>query len=178
MHWKIGLMPIVVLLFMLTSPINAVADGKGPHPAKVPLAEDGALQLSPEDRCPVCGMFPAKRPRNAAGMLLADGRGFYFCGNGCLLRTYRHSRQYIGVAPEEIKRMVVQSYFRGAPLDARKAWWVKGSDVVGPMGPALVALEDEAAVKTFQERHGGKVVFQIDRLDEEQWQQILPKKKH
>ena len=56
------------------------------------------MQIGSHDRCPVCGMFPAKRPKNAAAMALADGRVFYFCGNGCLLRTWRNSGKYLGVA--------------------------------------------------------------------------------
>jgi copper chaperone NosL len=165
-------------LFLLLAIWSAVAlaEGKGPLPALRPLAANGLPQISPADRCPVCGMFPAGHPANAAAMKLVDGRHFYFCGNGCLLRAFRHSRRYLGIGPEEIERMVVLSYFSGIALDARRAWWVKGSDVVGPMGPALVTIEDEKAVKIFQERHGGDMVFRLDDLDEVQWKQILPEK--
>lgn len=165
-----------LLILLLLWPVCAPAQGKGPVAAKMAITEEGGVQISASDRCPVCGMYPAKRPRHAAGMILSDGRCFYFCGNGCLLRTFRHSRHYLGVGAEEVQRMVVMDYFTGTPLEARDAWWVAGSDVVGPMGPALVALKSEQAVYSFQGRHGGKLVFRLNQLDETAWQKILPPK--
>lgn len=166
----------ILMVLLLSWPAGALAQGKGPIAAKLTIAEDGSLHLSAADRCPVCGMYPAKRPKSAAGMVLGDGRCFYFCGNGCLLRTYHRPRQYLDVDVEDIHRMVVKDYFTGAPLDARDAWWVAGSDVVGPMGPALVALNSEQAVSSFQARHGGKLVFRLNQMDETLWQRILPPK--
>ena len=165
---------LMVLVFSLAA--YAPAQGKGPVAAEKPIAEDGSLRISASDRCPVCGMYPAKRPKSATGMALGDGRCFYFCGNGCLLRTYRRSRHYLGVGDDDIQRMVVMDYFTGAPLDAWEALWVSGSDVVGPMGPALVALNSEQAVNSFQARHGGRLVFRLNQMDEALWQRILPPK--
>jgi len=93
-----------------------------------------------------------------------------------LLRTYHRSRHYLGVGADDVQRMVVKDYFTGAPLNARDAWWVAGSDVVGPMGPALVALNGEQAVNSFQARHGGKLVFRLNQMDEALWQRVLPPK--
>lgn len=152
--------------------------GKGPHAALKTVDADGHMQFSKEDRCPVCGMFPAKRPKNAAAMVLKDGRTFYFCGNGCLLRTWRHSDRHLKVPAESIQRMVVQDYFSGAPLDAEKAWWVAGSDVVGPMGPALVALRTEQEMERFKARHGGRKVFRLEQIDDALWADLFPPKKH
>lgn len=148
--------------------------GKSPLAAQKPLADDGRMQISETDRCPVCGMFPAKRPKTAAAMVLADGRTFYFCGNGCLLRTWHATPAYLNAPREAIRRMVVRDYFSGDPLDADKAWWVAGSDVIGPMGPAIVAMGSEQAVERFQARHHGKTVFQLDGLNEQLWDRLFP----
>lgn len=135
------------------------------------------MRISDQDRCPLCGMFPAKRPKTAAGMSLVDGRTFYFCGNGCLLRAWRDPAAYLGATPASIQRMVTQDFFSGVPLDAQQAWWVAGSDVVGPMGPALVALADEAEVAQFKARHGGTIVFRLAQMDDALWQKLFPPKK-
>ena len=92
------------------------------------------MVLSDSDRCPVCAMFPARRPETAAAMTLTSGETFYFCGNGCLLRTWLRSMVYIGKPQNQIDRIVVRDYFSGKPVDGRKATWVAGSDVVGPHG--------------------------------------------
>lgn len=165
-----------LMVLLLSWPGCVLAQGKGPLSAKLPMDDDGSLHISTADRCPVCGMYPAKRPKSAAGMALGDGRCFYFCGNGCLLRTYHRTQHYLGVDTDDIQRMVVKDYFTGAPLEARDAWWVAGSDLVGPMGPALVALNSEQAVNSFKARHGGKLVFRLNQMDEALWQRILPPK--
>jgi nitrous oxide reductase accessory protein NosL len=164
-----------LILGVLTAP--AMADPP-PRPvaALVPLTADGRMQISDPDRCPLCGMFPAKRQKSAAAMALADGRTFYFCGNGCLLRAWHDPATHLNASSESIRRMVVRDFFSGGPLDAQQAWWVAGSDVVGPMGPALVALSSEADVTQFKARHGGTTVFQLTRMDDALWQKLFPPK--
>lgn len=153
------------------------ASARSPLPAQKSLTGDGRMQIGDTDRCPVCGMFPAKRPKSAAAMVLADGRTFYFCGNGCLLRTWHAAPDYLNASQASIRRMVVRDYFTGEPIDATKAWWVAGSDVIGPMGPALVALGTEASVTQFKARHGGKKVFQLAEMDNALWEMLFPPKK-
>jgi copper chaperone NosL len=154
-----------------------LADGKGPVPARRPLTEDCRLQVSLQDRCPVCGMFPAKWPDDAAAMVVGDDLTYYFCSNGCLLRAFRHPAKYLGVDPKKVIRLVVKDYFTGKSLDANDAFWVAGSDALGPMGPALVALSSDQAMRTFMARHGGSLVFRLDKMDEELWQRILSTRK-
>lgn len=173
-----------LILSLLSMPVGAqppakarTAPGESPLAAQNPLTADGQMQISAQDRCPVCGMFPAKRPKTAAAMALADGRTFYFCGNGCLLRTWHAAPTYLNAPRETIQRMVARDYFSGAPIDAYKAWWVAGSDVIGPMGPAIVALQTEPAVTQFKTRHGGKKVFQMVDMDEALWNSLFPPKK-
>ena len=107
-------------------------------------------------------------------MVLADGRTFYFCGNGCLLRTWHATPAYLNAPREAIQRMVARDYFTGEPIDAFKSWWVAGSDVIGPMGPAIVALGSEQDVARFQARHGGKEVFQLDGMNDALWGRVFP----
>ncbi|MEJ2038247.1 MAG: nitrous oxide reductase accessory protein NosL [Desulfosarcinaceae bacterium] len=147
--------------------------GRGPRPAQLGLGPDDALRPSPGDHCPVCGMFPARMPRYASALVLQDGRTFYFCSNRCLLQSWRHSRTHLGVPPEAIGQMRVLDYFNGAVVDAHQAWWVAGSDAIGPMGPAVVALTSPKAVEIFRKRHGGSLVFQLHQVDEALWKKII-----
>lgn len=151
--------------------------GRTPHAARLPLADQGHMQISPKDRCPVCGMFPAKRPQFAAAMVLGDGRTFYFCANGCLLRAWRDAPRHLSVAADAIHQMVVLDFFSGEVLDAHEAWWVVGSEVIGPMGPALVALRTEQDAERFRERHGGKIVFRLSQVDDALWKMLFAHRK-
>ena len=154
---------------------SAQAEQARPAAAVQGLDEHDALRPGEHDRCPVCAMVPAKRPRNAAAIELTDGATYYFCGTGCMIRSWRHPEVYLGTTPDQLARPVVQEYFDGAPIDARAAVWVAGSDVVGPMGPALVPLRSEEDAATFEERHVGKHRFQLDGLTDERWMEITGK---
>uniref|UniRef100_UPI0012EECC56 nitrous oxide reductase accessory protein NosL n=1 Tax=Desulfosarcina cetonica TaxID=90730 RepID=UPI0012EECC56 len=120
----------------------------------------------------VCAMFPARHSASAAAMTLNNGSTFYFCSNGCLLRAFLRPAAYLNARPSDIDRLSVRDYFSGRPTDARKATWVAGSDVVGPMGPAIIALSDAGQLAAFQRRHGGDTVFSLDQLTDDLWKHI------
>jgi nitrous oxide reductase accessory protein NosL len=115
-------------------------------------------------------------PKFACGIELHDGRTFYFCGTGCMIRSWLHPESFLGVEPKALKRSVVQDYFEGRHVDGLSVIWVAGSDVVGPMGPALVPVKDEEALEAFKRRHGGTVTFRLADLDDEKWEAITGKK--
>jgi nitrous oxide reductase accessory protein NosL len=148
----------------------------GPLPAVEGIDEKGALHFSEEDRCPVCAMKVKNHPRFACGIELNDGRTFYFCGTGCMIRSWLHPEAFLGVEPTALKRSVVQDYFEGQHVDGLSVIWVAGSDVVGPMGPALVPVKDERALEAFEQRHGGRVTFRLTDLDDDKWEAITGKK--
>jgi len=164
-----------ILALMLTAATIYGAES-GPAPALRPLASEGSLNLSASDRCPVCAMFPARRPRSAAAMTLKSGETYYFCSNGCLLRAWLRPAVYLGKKKATIDRLVVLDYFSGKPIDARKATWISGSDVVGPMGPAIVALGDAGQLDAFTKRHGGQNVFRFNQIDDALWRKISHRK--
>ncbi len=145
-----------------------------PVPGVLPLDENDILQVSDTDRCPVCAMQVAKHPKSAAAIVLADGTTWYFCGTGCMLKSWMHPEIYLGVQSGDLEKPVVQEYFTGAPVDAREVKWVAGSDVIGPMGPSLVPV-DMAQLAAFQARHGGATVFSLADLDDARWKQITGK---
>jgi len=167
---KAVLFRIAAALILLAG--AAWAGSGGPVAALRSLSTDGRMSLSQSDRCPVCAMFPARHPEAAAAMTLKSGETFYFCGNGCLLRAWLRPTVYLGKVRESIDRLVVLDYFSGQPIDARSATWIAGSDVVGPMGPAIIALGDADRLVVFKKRHGGKTVFTFDQIDDALWRKI------
>jgi copper chaperone NosL len=154
----------------------AAESGRFPNPGAKPLDEDGRMRISPQDRCPVCAMKVDAHPRFSSAIQLADGTTFYFCGTGCMIRAWLHPEAYLQRSKAQLRRSVVQEYFGGRHLDGLSVIWVAGSDVVGPMGPALVPLKDEADLEVFRKRHGGTAVFHLGDLDDQKWQEITGKK--
>ena len=140
-----------------------------------PLGEGLALQVSEGDRCPVCAMQVAEHQDHAAALALDDGTTYYFCGNGCMMRSWLVPEAYLGVAEGRLALPVVQEYYSRKPMDAREVLWVADSDVQGPMGVALVPLADAAAAETFRRRHGGKAPFRFEELRAETWEGLTGK---
>lgn len=163
----------IAALLALSMAMAAVAAGQsGPAAAAHPVTADGQMHLSPSDRCPVCAMFPARRPETAAALTLRSGETFTFCSNGCLLRTWLRPGVYLGKQAGAIDRVVVRDFFSGQFIDGRSATWVAGSDVMGPMGPAIITLDNADHLAAFQKRHGGRWVFTFNEVDDALWQMI------
>ena len=158
------------------APAQATPEKAGPTPAARGLDAEGHLQISQGDRCPVCGMEVKAHSKFAAGVALSDGRTFYTCGTGCLVRSHLHPERYLNAGKDQLEREVVQEYLGGRQIDALEAVWVAGSDVVGPMGPAVVPLASEDDAKIFRERHGGKATFRLGELTPARWDEITGRK--
>lgn len=162
---------VIVCGLLLLNADGLMAVG-GPAPAQTPMGATPQIVPGDADRCPVCAMFPARRPEAAAALTLHDGTTFYFCSNGCLLRAWLRPTAYLGRAQTAIDRLVVLDFLSGEPVDGRSAFFVAGSEVTGPMGPAIVALGREAHVAVFRQRHGGETVFSLETLDNALWHEI------
>jgi nitrous oxide reductase accessory protein NosL len=163
----------------LWTPLSVWVTGacaSGPLPGTIPLDKSGQMHFSKQDRCPVCGMRIIKYARFACAIQLKDKDTFYFCGASCLLKTWLRPDLFLGKPARELFKPVIQEYFSGKQMDARNVIWISGSNVIGPMGPALVPLQDEKHLQAFKKRHGGKHVFKLEDLNEKTWQIITGNK--
>lgn len=156
---------------------SAFADDSkaGPHPGLKPLDEGGAMQISKQDRCPMCAMQVSKYKKFACAVQLVNGNTFYFCSAGCMVHSWIHPEIFLGVTKAKLKRTVVQDYFTGEQVPGGAVFWVAGSDVIGPMGPALVPLKSEPHLDAFKTRHGAKTVFRLSELTDGNWKQLTGK---
>ena len=164
---------LVMLLLVAAAPGPAPA--AGPVPGRQSLGPGADMPISAEDRCPVCAMLPMRYPRFAAAIALKDGRTYYFCSPGCMLNAWLHPDIFLGNPAANLARPVVREYLSGEVMDARDVFWVSGSDVVGPMGPALVPLKDTAHLEAFRRRHGARKVFRLDELTHDNWRTLTGK---
>ena len=163
------------LLIAAINPLFA-SDGKRPQCGIKPLDEKGCMQVSAQDRCPVCGMKVIRYPKFSCAIQLKDNTTYYFCSTGCMLRSWTHPEIYLGTMPTLLKRPVVKEYFSGQQVDARDIIFVSGSDIIGPMGPALVPVLDEHYLEVLKKRHGFKNIFILKNLNDATWFEMTGKK--
>ncbi|MDO5693741.1 MAG: nitrous oxide reductase accessory protein NosL [Pseudomonadota bacterium] len=133
-----------------------------------PIAHDPASGLAPDvprpipaaARCPVCGMYPARSPRWAAQVLYRDGHVHFFDSPIDLFQFLPDVARFSpGHGQADILSVWVTDARGGDWVQADQAWYVHGSDALGPMRmgdlPAF-AQRDEA--EEFASRRGGKVL--------------------
>jgi len=116
-------------------------------------------------KCPVCGMFVAKYPDWACSMTFRDSASVYFDGPKDLFTYYLNPGKY-GPARKQadIADIHVKDYYSLAVIDGRQAFYVVGSNVLGPMGKELVpfAVKDDA--DGFMRDHRGVKILRFNEI--------------
>ena len=137
----------------------------------LPLAQ-AALPLTPKpgamDLCPVCGMLVSKYPNWVAVVVYKDGHARFFDGAKDFFKFIASPQKYdAGHQRDSIEAMWVTEFYGLTRIDARKAFYVVGSDVLGPMGHELVPLENEADARDFLKEHKGRSFVRFDQVTPE-----------
>ncbi len=142
-------MPLL-LSFLLASGLTAAPPKSAAGP-KAPV---------PKGNCAVCGMYVANFPDWAAVVTFRDGGQAWFDGPKDLFTYLLDLKRYAPKrAAGDITTIQVKDYYALKPTDARKASFVLGSDVLGPMGKELVPFGSEAGARDFLKDHHGKKVL-------------------
>lgn len=129
------------------------------EPVRVPGPEAAST-------CPVCGMFVAKYPEWIATVLYQDGHAHHFDGAKDLFKYLLDLPRWApGHQASQIHRIAVTEYYSLARINAKDAWYVTGSDVLGPMGHELIPLESQQAAEEFKSDHGGRRILRFDAID-------------
>jgi nitrous oxide reductase accessory protein NosL len=136
--------------------------------AAPPLWAGGAAPVKPGagDKCPVCGMFVAKYPDWTAEIIFSDGAAVFFDGVKDMLKYYINLRKYNPSKTQaDLDAVFVKDYYAVEFIDGRKAFYVSGSDIYGPMGKELIPFEKEAQAQEFLKDHQGKAILNFDEID-------------
>jgi len=142
----------VVYLMFLSIPKSVAADKK-------------PVEVRKSDKCPVCGMFVAGYKNWVAQIIFTDNSYAVFDGPKDMFRYYLNVKKYNPAkTASDISNIYVTEYYSTDLMDARKAFFVTGSDVYGPMGAELVPLATEAAAKDFLKDHKGSRILKFNEV--------------
>src|SRR5574340_481277 len=156
MNKKFHLLVLAILyMLFLSVPLSSAADNK-------PVA------LKKSDKCPVCGMFVSGYKNWLAEIIFMDGTYAVFDGPKDMFRYYLDLKKYNpSKTVSDISNIYITEYYSTELRDARKAFFVLGSDVYGPMGAELVPLTSEKAAKDFMKDHKGKRILKFNEISAE-----------
>lgn len=117
------------------------------------------------DACPVCGMLVARYPAWIATVVYDDGHADHFDGAKDLFKYLSDLSRYApGRTEDGIRAVGVTEYYGLTRIDAHSAWYVIGSDVLGPMGHELVPFTTEVDAHEFIADHGGTRMLRFDEV--------------
>jgi nitrous oxide reductase accessory protein NosL len=119
------------------------------------------IAVPKEAKCPICGMFVAKYPKWTAYVKDTKGKEFYFDGVKDMMKYYFNHKN------EHFSPILVQDFYTLKPIDGRKAFYVIGSNVYGPMGEELIPFQKLEDAKIFKKEHFGKRIITFDEIQED-----------
>ena len=137
-------------------------------------AKNLLMPVSDKERCPVCGMFVRPYPKWITQIQFRDGHHHSFDGMKCFCRFYFDARKFDDRhTAADFTKLLVRDCYTLKFIDHDKAYYVIGSDVLGPMGHELIPFESRERAKIFLIDHRGLKIIRfnevttelLDRLD-------------
>jgi nitrous oxide reductase accessory protein NosL len=126
------------------------------------------------DKCPVCGMLVYKFPRWAAQIFFKKNGKIHhlsFDGVKDMMKFYFNPDDYgnykIMKFRRSITKMIVTDYYTQKGIDATKAYFVIGSNILGPMGNELIPFKTLKEAKSFQKDHFGREIKEFSKLNDD-----------
>ena len=150
------LLVIVTILLLVSSVQGSIAAG--------PKAGEG---VNKESRCPVCGMFVAKYPQWLTQVNMSDGSGEVFDGVKDMMAYYFSPQQFGAAKGITAGEVFVRAYYSQDWVDGKKAIYVIGSDVNGPMGHELIPFAGQAEAESFFKDHHGSKIYSFSEITPE-----------
>jgi len=132
--------------------------------------------VSPDERCAVCGMMVAKYNPWIAQIHAAGEKPAFFDGVKDMMAYFFKPAAYGGNGDMSIAEIWVKDYYSLDYIDGRNAFYVVGSDVMGPMGEELVPFSSRTAAENFSKDHKGKQLLKFDEIEAEMIMEM--KKRH
>jgi len=113
-------------------------------------------------KCPVCGMFVSKYPKWVA-LIEVEGKKNYFDGVKDMMKFYIFDADF-PYDRAKISSFLVSDFYTLNRVDAKKAFYVIGSDVFGPMGDELIPFSSQKAAQNFMMDHAGRKIVSFEDI--------------
>ena len=114
------------------------------------------IKVDKKEKCPICGMWVYKYPKWVAQIQMKKSH-LSFDGVKDLIKYYFN---HIDIDAN----IVVRDYYSQKALDARKSFFVLGSDVYGPMGEELIPFSSLEDAQTFLMDHKAKKIVKFSKI--------------
>ena len=130
---------------------NVMIVGKRIKSGKIVEPEDN------KDECTVCRMYPARYPENKCQIQTADKGIYHFCSTRCMFTFLSDPASYAKKKVDP-KLIWATDYPSGSWMSAPSAYYVVGSEVMGPMRREAFAFDRKSEARDFARQQGGTML--------------------
>ncbi len=110
-------------------------------------------------------MLVSKYPNWVATIVYKDGHAHHFDGAKDMFKFWHDPAKYAaGHSRADMAAFWVTDFYGLRRIDARKAFYVIGSDVLGPMGHEFVPLANREDAAEFLKDHKGRRVLDFAQV--------------
>ncbi len=126
------------------------------------------IDLTRDTTCFIRHIKIYKAPKWVAKIVLANGKELFFSSPKSMFELYLqpgrwHDLQINGES--DFRGIFVTDFQTLEPTDARKAFFVYGSNVISPAGDDLVAFKSYYAAEQFAKKHNGKRILKFSEIN-------------
>ncbi|MCP3874472.1 MAG: nitrous oxide reductase accessory protein NosL [Desulfobacteraceae bacterium] len=126
------------------------------------------IPITKKDRCVVCGMFVHPYQKWITQIQFKDGSYRSFDGMKCMCRFVNNPGKYeSSKKKQDIQLILVRDYYTLKFIRHDKAFYVVGSDVLGPMGHELIPFDSKRNADIFSADHNGLKILQFNQINAE-----------
>ena len=126
-----------------------------------------------KETCPVCGMFVSLYPDWTSAVAYNHGLVHYFDGAKDMFKYLFEMKKWApGLSGQDIVSIGVTDYYTLKMIDGKKAFFVLGSDVLGPMGHEPIPLKTKMDAIVFKQDHFGLSITTFDEMTLERIQNL------
>jgi len=158
----------LAVMLILAATIGCAASGSktsdqssAAGPGQVAMQQP--MEIPANVSCGKCGMYPAQYPQWQSQIIFKDGAMTPFDGCKCMFNFLFAMDQYDKThSRDNVAVMWVKDFNTGTWLNAADAYYVVGSNMMGPMGKELIPFADQAAAMKFHQEQGGEVMKYAD----------------
>ena len=127
------------------------------------------MHIEKDEKCPVCGMFVHKYPKWAARMNYQENNktvSLAFDGVKDMMKFYHNPSKWGNYTKQsdDALSILVSDYYTQEVIDGKKAFYVVGSDVIGPMGKEFVPFSSRKSAETFVKDHKGLNIVEFTQI--------------
>ncbi len=122
-----------------------------------------SMYASKDERDLACSLKPYKNPKWMSQIELINEKKLHFISVKCMMSFYYKNSKWddLGIKDEKepIKALKIQDFNTLEIVDAKEAFYVYGSHIMGPKGDDLIPFKSEKDAINFSKDNGGKKIL-------------------